>query len=74
MAFTSINIHDVKKIEAEHRRSDLDGSDYVKLRTFDVRGESFELNIYADGLRNFEALASAINAAQVTVDQVEGVE
>lgn len=74
MAFTSINIHHVKKITATHKRSDQDGSDYVKLRAFDVDGESFELNIYADGLRNFRALASAINAAQGTVDQVEGVE
>lgn len=40
------------------------GSDYVKLRAFDVDGESFELNIFADGLRNFEALADAINEAQ----------
>lgn len=74
MSSTTITTHGVTKIEAEFRKATR-SNDFMRLTIIDRKGDEFEIELYSHtGVHTFEALASAINAAQVTVDQVEGAE
>lgn len=66
MASTSITLHGITHIKASYRDG-LGRSDFMRLTLTDRNGDEVEIELYAKSdVRNFEALAAAINAVQET--------
>lgn len=77
MSSTTITTHGVTKIRATFQAG-YEGrgpSDFMRLTIVDRKGDEIEIDLYAQAdVNTFEAIAYTINAAQATVDQVEGME